>query len=90
MVGVNSGHRTNDSQYRSRGIWVDPRYRGLGVSTQLFQALEHQAVMEGCEMIWSIPRVTALPAYTSFGFVAQGDSFVTETSPENVYVRKDI
>ena len=75
LVGVNSGHRTTDAQYRSRGIWVDPSYRKHGVAQILFTMTEHQAILEECNMIWSIPRKSALPAYTKFGFVTVGDYF---------------
>lgn len=88
LVGVNSGHRTSDSQYRSRGIWVDPDYRLKGVAQQLFMMTEHQAVVEGCEMIWSIPRKTALHAYTKFGFETVGGFVETETADANIYVKK--
>jgi GNAT superfamily N-acetyltransferase len=87
LVGVNSGHRTTDEQYRSRGIWVDPGYRKRGVAQSLFLLTAHQAKIEGCEMLWSIPRKTALPAYTKFGFETVGDFIVTETSDANIYVK---
>lgn len=90
LVGVNSGHRTADHQYRSRGIWVDPDYRMHGISQQLFAATQQQAVEEQCDMIWSIPRKTALKAYTKFGFETVGDYFGTETADANIYVRKYI
>ena len=90
LVGVNSGHRTSDTQYRSRGIWVDPDYRMHGISQQLFMMTQHQAIIEGCEMIWSIPRKTALKAYTKFGFETVGDFFGTETADANIYVIKRI
>ena len=86
LVGVNSGHKTTDKQYRSRGIWGDPEYRKRGVAQMLFLMTSHQAKVEGCEMIWSIPRKTALPAYTKFGFQTVGDYIVTETSEANIYV----
>jgi GNAT superfamily N-acetyltransferase len=88
IVGVNSGHRTTDFQYRSRGIWVDPDYRGKGIADTLFSMLQNQAVIEGCEMIWSIPRKTALKAYTKFGFETVGDFIETETSDANIYAMK--
>ena len=87
LVGVNSGHKTTDTQYRSRGIWVDPEYRKQGIAQNLFLLTKHQAQLEKCEMIWSIPRKTALPAYTKFGFETVGDYIVTETSEANIYVR---
>jgi len=90
LIGVNSGHRTTDRQYRSRGIWVDPEYRKQGVSQSLFIMTEHQAKLEKCDMIWSIPRKTALKAYTKFGFSTVGGYINTETSDANIYVSKYI
>mgnify|MGYP003643035778 FL=1 len=88
LVGVNSGHRTTNNQYRSRGIWVDQDYRKLGVAQQLFTMTEHQATLEGCDMIWSIPRKTALSSYTKFGFETVGGYIETETADANIYVKK--
>ena len=90
LIGVNSGHRSSEVEYRSRGIWVDPAFRKTGVSQLLFEMTEEQAMSEGCEMIWSIPRKTALKAYTKFGFKTVGDYFGTETSDANIYVIKRI
>ena len=87
LVGVNSGHKTTDKQYRSRGIWVNPEYRKRGVAQMLFLMTAHQAKVERCEMLWSIPRKTALTAYTKFGFETVGDFIVTETSEANIYVK---
>ena len=88
LVGVNSGHRTSDTQYRSRGIWVDPDYRGRGIAQQLFALTEHQAKVEGCLLMWSIPRKTALSSYTKFGFETVGGYIETETADANIYVKK--
>ena len=87
LVGVNSGHKTTDTQYRSRGIWVHPEYRKQGVAQNLFNMTKHQAVLEKADMIWSLPRKTALPAYTKFGFQTVGDFIKTETSDANIYVK---
>lgn len=87
LVGVNSGHRTTNEQYRSRGIWVDPDYRKRGVAQMLFLMTAHQAKVEGCEMLWSIPRKTALPAYAKFGFETVGGYIATETSEANIYTK---
>ena len=75
LVGVNSGHRTKDNVYRSRGIWVDPKYRKKGIAQMLFLMTESQALREDCNLIWSIPRKSALKSYTSFGFETVGDFF---------------
>ena len=88
LVGVNSGHRTHHTQYRSRGIWVDPDYRGRGIAQQLFILTEHQALVEGSLLLWSIPRKTALSSYTKFGFKTVGGYIETETADANIYVKK--
>ena len=87
LVGVNSGHQTAGTQYRSRGIWVHPEYRKQGIAQNLFNMTKHQAVLEKADMIWSLPRKTALPAYTKFGFQTVGDFIKTETSDANIYVK---
>jgi GNAT superfamily N-acetyltransferase len=88
IIGVNSGHKTADKLYRSRGLWVDPNYRKQGVAQLLFESTETQARLEGCDAVWSIPRKTALSAYQRFGFETVGDFFGTETSEANIYVIK--
>lgn len=75
LVGVNSGHRTTDLMYRSRGIWIDKSHRGLGISTALFQFTQDVAVQEGCKMLWSIPRKSAYNSYYRFGFRRTSDYF---------------
>jgi len=75
IVGVNSGHRTDANYYRSRGIWVDPDYRGRGIAQKLFTALERQAIKEDCSKIWSIPRKSAFKAYENYGFKRTSEWF---------------
>jgi GNAT superfamily N-acetyltransferase len=73
LVAVNSGHLTTQQEYRSRGLWVDPDYRGMGLAQIILLATINQAKKEGAKMIWSIPRLTALPAYERVGFKTVGD-----------------
>lgn len=75
LIGVNSGYRSTDDAYCSRGLWIDENHRGKGLSKLLFVELEKQALSEGCQALWSIPRVTSFPAYKSFGFEASSDWF---------------
>ena len=62
-----------------------------GISKILFLMTESQAIREECNLIWSIPRKSALGAYTRFGFETVGDFFDEgmEFGP-NIYVKKDI
>jgi GNAT superfamily N-acetyltransferase len=68
LVGVNSGHITGLKEYRSRGIYVHPYYRKWGLAQKLFKAVEDQAKYEGCDILWSMPRSSALQSYQKFGF----------------------
>jgi GNAT superfamily N-acetyltransferase len=73
LVGVNSGHRTKDNEYRSRGLWVDPDYRGKKIGKILLQSTINKGVEEGCDLIWTLPRQSSMPAYSSVGFEKQSD-----------------
>lgn len=75
IVGVNSGHRTSETEFRSRGLWVDPEYRGNGIGILLLELISSMAETEGATMCWSIPRVTALKTYLEAGYEAVGMPF---------------
>ena len=68
IVGVNSGFRTEDNVYRSRGLWVDPEHRHFGHGQLLLRCAFQQAKNEKCKVIWSMPRKKALSTYESVGF----------------------
>ena len=91
LVAVNSGHLTTQQEYRSRGLWVDPDYRGMGLAQIILLATINQAKKEGAKMIWSIPRLTALPAYERVGFKTVGDIIDegVEFGP-NIYCKLDL
>ncbi len=90
LIGVNSCHRSKQNHFRSRGLWVDPDHRKNGIAQMLFAETERLAKDEGCSMIWSMPRKTALPAYQRFGFNTVGGFFGTETAESNIYVIKQL
>lgn len=68
IVAVNSGHMTVNNFYRSRGLWVKQEYRKKGLTYLLFDVLIKQAIKEGAKVMWSLPRISALSAYTKNGF----------------------
>lgn len=68
LIAVNSGHRTSATVYRSRGLYVDPAYRGRQLASKLFKSIDEQALIEECEHVWSLPRKSAAFAYTSNGY----------------------
>ena len=76
LIGVNSGHQTSDETYRSRGLWVDPKYRGRKILTLL---LQHTIKAAEGKWVWSCSQNTSLKAYESVGFEKRsawiGESF---------------
>jgi GNAT superfamily N-acetyltransferase len=87
-VGVNSGHATNDYEYRSRGIYVMPEYRRQGISQELFKATEDQCKKENKKILWSMPRILSLQAYEKFGFSIVSDFFDDMEFGPNCFVVK--
>jgi len=86
IVGVNSGHRTSDADYRSRGLWVDPNHRKKGYGIKLLQATLDQAKKEGCDLCWSFPRQSSLDTYTEAGFIQTSDWTMDGEFGPNCYV----
>lgn len=92
LIGVNSCHRTSDKYMRSRGIFIHQEYREKKLSSLLFTEVERTAIYENCSYIWSLPRISALPAYVSFGFKPTSEIISDNTVRygPNVYVLKKI
>lgn len=72
-AGVMAGHKSESLCYRTRGLWVNPAYRGQGVAQGLFALAELQAKNEHCRWLWSYPRLSALPAYMKSGYEPYGE-----------------
>lgn len=91
IIGVNSGHKTSNNFYRSRGLWVDTKFRGKNLSSYLLSAAEQQAIYEKCNYIWSIPRKKALNSYLKNGYLQTSNFFDQgmEFGP-NCYTSKDL
>lgn len=68
LAAVNSGHRTSDTMYRSRGLYTYEEFRGKGVTRLLFAALIEKAKSQGSVVIWTVPRKGSHYAYESAGF----------------------
>ena len=73
IIGVNSGFRTSDDIYRSRGLYLIPEKRGEGLSRILLKLTIETAKKQECRTIWTMPRKSALVAYESVGFRKIGD-----------------
>lgn len=85
IAGVNSGHITTDNLYRSRGLWVDPTYRGNGFGVALLTASINKSIELGCDGSWSFPRDTSWKTYEAAGFNLTGDWIISENNVKNAY-----
>lgn len=89
LAGVNSGHQT-DYSYRSRGLFVFPKWRGRGYGVTLLSATIDAAVSKNSDFIWSMPRESSIKTYEAAGFARSSDWFKTETCSRNCFVRIDL
>ena len=85
IAGVNSGHRTMNDGYRSRGLYVFEKFRGMGIGTHLLKATIEQAKLEHCNMCWSYSRKSSWKSYLNAGFELASDWEISETSDANAY-----
>lgn len=91
LAGVNSGFRTSDYSYRSRGLYVKPKYRRIGIGQDLLDKTILQGINEGCSVIWSIPRQDAYSTYHSVGFNKIGPWFDKDMEfGPNCYAFKEV
>ena len=75
IVAVNSGHQTSECDFRSRGLYVDPAHRGVGLANQLLEDIIICADALGMERVWTLPRKGSENVYVNAGFVLTGDWF---------------
>jgi GNAT superfamily N-acetyltransferase len=73
LVGVNSGAQCGLRLYRSRGLWINSKHRGLGGAKDLLNVVIEEGKNRGCNRIWSLPRKNSLYAYEKAGFKKQSD-----------------
>ena len=90
IVGVNSGHQSSRFHYRSRGLYVDPKFRKQGIGTLLLAYVCTLGKANGMVYCWSLPRKSALNTYLRAGFEQTSDFSPTETSENNCHVRIDL
>ncbi|MBN8539874.1 MAG: GNAT family N-acetyltransferase [Deltaproteobacteria bacterium] len=58
--------------FRTRGLYVAPEFRGLGAASAVMNAAFTEAKRTGCEVAWTFPRKSAMPAYEKMGFQRVG------------------
>jgi len=69
IIAVNSYVPTGANEWRSRGLWVDSNFRKQGHAKTLLKFMLTHVRDIGGTMIWTMPRMDALAAYESVGFV---------------------
>lgn len=79
VAGCNSGHKCCDETYRSRGLFVYPQYRKMGIGTELLLTTVRQGKKENCNLIWSYPRFESWSTYKAAGFELISEWTDTET-----------
>ena len=89
LVGVNSGHLCSDGSFRSRGLWVDPEYRGRGFGTALLKDTIARGEAMSAKYCWSFPRKTSWPSYERAGFYLTTEWKSSDTSEANAFCRYD-
>ena len=72
IIGINSGFKTSDKVYRSRGLYVDPTYHNQEISQILLRQSILQGKKEECHWIWSMSQKSVLPVYQKIGFKKRG------------------
>lgn len=88
IVGVNSVHGCSDGSWRTRGLWVDPLFRGKKIGTNLLLESIKFAKNNNASFIWSYPRQTSWKTYYSVGFRLSQEFYgweSSETSEANAY-----
>lgn len=89
LIGVNSGHKTSNTRFRSRGLYVIPEYRRTGVASLLLQATIEKAKNLDCDIVWSLPREESLAVYEANGFFPVGD-YVDLDYAKNILVEANV
>jgi len=90
IVGVNSGHQVSATSYRSRGLWVNPGFRGFGLGIKLLKKIEEYAMEDNLLSVWSFPKSTALKTYINAGYQLTGDPVVSPTGTVNHWAIREI
>lgn len=82
LVGVNSFHEIDDTT-RSRGLYVDPNFRG----NKIGELLLRETILLSPSSCWSFPKKEALSTYLRAGFKQASEIMYDPTEEKyNCYV----
>lgn len=68
LVGVNSYYKSSEICARSRGLYVLPDYRSVGMATYLLEHAIEANRDKDYQYMWSMPRAGSTEAYQRAGF----------------------
>lgn len=88
IVGVYGGHMCADTSYRTRGVYVFPEYRKMGIARQLITTAVEQGWKEGASFGWAYAGPRSWPIFEKVGFKLVSDWEPSETG-SNAYCRID-
>ncbi len=71
IIGCISGCQTSPTSMRSRGLWIQPHYRNMGLAKSLMSAIFEKALSLKCLKVWTMPRVISWPFYQKIGFISR-------------------
>lgn len=69
IVAVNSIHLSETYMARSRGLWVDPMFRGNKYGVQILNESARLAEGLGASAIWSFSRQLSIRTYQAAGYI---------------------
>ena len=89
VIAVNSYVCNSAQTWRSRGLWVHPKFRGCGYAGDLLSYMFGDIRQMGGDWIWTMPRRGALEVYESVGFVRVSE-WEKQGWGVNCYAKKDL
>lgn len=88
IAGVNSLHPCIDGSYRSRGLFVYPKFRGKGIGYALLMETVRLSSLENANYIWSYPKKSSWKTYQRAGFELASDWELSELDYNAYCIKK--
>lgn len=88
MIAINSVFNSDDDELRSRGLYVNPLFRGQGLSSLLLNKSLAIGKNRNCKYCWTLPKKESFYAYEKVGFIKTSE-WQTFDYGVNCYARYD-
>lgn len=77
LISEDENEQPSESQWRIRGMAVDPSYQGQGFGQKIVKSMvEYAQESKSSCLIWCNARVEALTLYQRFGFKVKSEVFI--------------